>query len=194
MSQLRRASVFLVVSAILLASLSAGTPALASGEQQDAEALIGRLRELLQATETKMIIVPFPNSRSRILKADGTSEFFLYLERGNLRGSETMDDFYAKLAAGDMAGANDVFTRHSLVSLRLSDYGWNGLGVDMMREDGSGGSIADRLYKNNDGVFGAAEPTPEDAATYLEYIETILIPALEGRSWRQPYREREDAR
>lgn len=182
MSQLRRAGFFLAVSAIFLGSLSVGAPALASGEQQDAEALIGRLRELLQATESKMIIVPFPNSRSRILKADGNSEFFLYVERGNLRGRETMDDFYAKLDAGDMAGANDVFIRHSLVSLRISDYGWNGLGVPMMREDGSEGSISDRLYKNNQGVFGAAEPTPEDTATYLEYIETILIPALEARS------------
>lgn len=180
MSQLRRAGVFLAVSAIFLVSLSAGTPALANGEQQDAEAVVLRLRELLQATESKIIIVPFPNSRSRILKADGSSEFFLYLERGNLRGSETIDDFYAKLAAGDMVGANEVFVRHSLVSLRISDYGWNGLGVPMMREDGSGGLIADRLYKNNDGVFGAAEPSPEDAATYLEYIETILIPALEA--------------
>lgn len=179
LSQLRTAGVALAVLAVLVASLSAGTPALANGEQQDAEALIGRLRELLQATETKIIIVPFPNSRSRILKADGNSEFFLYLERGNLLGSETIDDFYAKLAAGDMQGANDVFTRHSLVSLRISDYGWNGLGVPMMRQDGSEQFIADRLYKNNDGVFGAAEPTPEDAATYLEYIQTILIPALE---------------
>jgi hypothetical protein len=180
LSQLCRARVLLAVSAIFLVSLSAGTPALANGEQQDAEALVGRLRELLQATESKMIIVPFPNSRSRILKADGNAEYFLYLERGNLRGSETIDDFYAKLAAGDMAGANDVFTRHSLVSLRISDYGWNGLGVPMMRQDGSDEFIADRLYKNNEGVFGAAEPTPEDAATYLEYIETILIPALEA--------------
>ena len=182
MSQLRRVRFLLAVSAIFLVSLSAGTPALAHGEQQDAEALIGRLRELLQATETKIIIVPFPNSRSRILKADGNAEFFLYLERGNLRGNETMTDFYAKLAAGDMAGANDVFTRHNLVSLRISDYGWNGLGVPMMRQDGSGEFIADRLYKNNEGVFGSAEPTPEDVATYLEYIETILIPALEAGS------------
>jgi hypothetical protein len=174
--------VSLTVLAILLVSLSGGMPALASGEKQDAEALIGRLRDLLQATETKMIIVPFPNSRSRILKADGNAEYFLYLERGNLRGTETMEDFYAKLGAGDLVGANDVFTRHSSVSLRISDYGWNGLGVPMMRQDGSGGLIADRLYKNNDGVFGSADPTPEDVATYLEYIETILIPALEAGS------------
>jgi len=173
----------LSVAAIVLVSLSAGMPARAADGQQDAEAILGRLKELLQATETKVLLVPFPNSRSRILKADGSSEFFLYLERGNLRGNETMDEFYAALDAHDMVKANDVFTRHSLVSLRISDYGWNGLGVPMEREDGSGGdSIQDRFYKNNEGVFGPAEPTAEDIATYLEYVQTILIPALEGGS------------
>jgi hypothetical protein len=170
----------LALVAVVVVSLSTGGPVRADGGQQDAEAIIGRLRELLGATETKMIIVPFPNSRSRILKADGSSDFFLYLERGNLRGTDEMDDFYTKLEAGDMVGANDVFTRHSLVSLRISDYGWNGLGVPLQRQDGSGEAIQDRLYKNNEGVFGPADPTDEDVATYLEYIETILIPALEG--------------
>ena len=42
--------------------------------------------------------------------------------------------------------------------------------------------IQDRFFKNVEGVFGPAEITGEDAATYLEYIETILIPALEGGS------------
>lgn len=184
MSLLRGVGVFLAVFAIVLGSLCAASPALAQGQgkQQDAEALLTRLRELLAATDTKMIIVPFPNSRSRILKADGSSDYFLYIERGNLRGSDEMDDFYAKLAAGDMVGANDVFTRHSLVSLRVSDYGWNGLGVPLQREDGSGESINDRLYKNSAGVFGPADPSDEDVATYLEYIETILIPALENGS------------
>ena len=168
--------------ALVAVSVSAVAPVQAVGGQQDAEALLARLQELLQATETKMIIVPFPNSRSRILKADGSSDFFLYLERGNLRGTEQMEQFYAALDGGDMAAANDVFTRHSLVSMRVSDYGWNGLGEPMMRQDGSGESIQDRLYKNTEGVFGPADPSEEDVATYLEYIETILIPALEGGS------------
>jgi hypothetical protein len=66
--------------------------------------------------------------------------------------------------------------------LRISDYGWNGLGVPLERQDGSGEFIQDRLYKNTEGVFGPAEVTAEDSATYLEYIETILIPALEAGS------------
>ncbi len=180
--QRRAVRVLSAVAAILFVSLSASSPVLARGAQQDAEALLGRLRELLQATESKILLVPFPNSRSRILKADGSSEFFLYLERGNLRGTETMDQFYAALEANDMGVANDVFTRHSLVSLRVSDYGWNGLGVPMERQDGSGESIQDRFYKNVEGLFGPAEPSAEDMATYLEYVETILIPALEGGS------------
>lgn len=180
--QLRAVRVLLVLLAVALLSQSSAVAVPAGSGGQDQAAIVGRLHELLQATETKMIIVPFPNSRSRILKADGSSDFFLYMERGNLRGSEQMDEFYAKLEAGDMAGANDVFTRHSLVSLRISDYGWNGLGVPLEREDGSGEFIQDRLYKNNEGLFGPAEPTEDDIAMYIEYIQTILIPALEGGS------------
>jgi len=172
----------MAIAAVFSMSLYAATTALAGDGQQDAQALISRLQELLAATETKVIIVPFPGSRSRILKADGSSDYFLYLERGNLRGTDEVNQFYGMLEAGDMAGANDMFTRHSLVSMRISDYGWNGLGEPMMREDGSGESIKDRFYKNTEGVFGPAEPDDEDVATYLEYIETILIPALEGGS------------
>ena len=184
MSQLRAVRMILAVFAVVMLSLAAGLPVFAhDGEQnENAEAIISRFRELLAATETNIIIVPFPNSRSRILKVDGNSDFFLYMERGNLRGTQQMEDFYAALEAGDMEAANDVFTRHSLVSLRISDYGWNGLGVPLQREDGSGEFIQDRLYKNNEGLFGPADPSDEDKTSYLEYIETILIPALEGGS------------
>ena len=173
--------VFLVIAAIVVVALVGGVPAVADDGEQDAEALISRLRELLRATETKVIVVPFPNSRSRILLADGNADFFLYIERANLRGTEEMNVFYAALEAGDMAAAADVFTRHSMVSLRASDYGWNGLGVPFERLDGSDQIIEDRLYKTANGVFGKVDITAEDAEMFLEYIETILIPALEGR-------------
>ncbi len=173
--------VFLVIAAIVVVALVGGVPAVADDGEQDAEALISRLRELLRATETKVIVVPFPNSRSRILLADGNADFFLYIERANLRGTEEMNVFYAALEAGDMAAAADVFMRHSMVSLRASDYGWNGLGVPFERPDGSDQMIEDRLYKTANGVFGRVDITAEDAEMFLEYIETILIPALEGR-------------
>ena len=173
--------VFLVIAAIVVVALVGGVPAVADDGEQDAEALISRLRELLRATETKVIVVPFPNSRSRILLADGNADFFLYIERANLRGTEEMNVFYAALEAGDMAAAADVFTRHSMVSLRASDYGWNGLGVPFERPDGSDQIIEARLYKTANGVFGKVDITAEDAEMFLEYIETILIPALEGR-------------
>jgi len=182
LSQLRAVRVVLAILAVALLSQSAVVALPAGNGEQDQEAIVKRLQELLAATESKMIIVPFPNSRSRILKADGNADYFLYLERGNLRGNDQMNEFHALLEAGDMAGANDIFTRHSLVSLRISDFGWNGLGVPMLRDDGSGESIEDRLYKNNEGMFGPAQPTQEDIDTYIEYIETILIPALEGGS------------
>jgi len=157
-------------------------PANATEGEQDAEAIVARFRELLAASGSHLLIVPFPNSRSRILKADGSADFFLYVERANLRGNDTIEQFYAALDAGDTVAANDIFVQHSLVSMRISDFGWNGLGVPMPPASEGGNEIHDRFFRNVEGVFGPAEITDEDAATYLEYIETILIPALEGRS------------
>ncbi|MGD8331065.1 MAG: hypothetical protein PVJ49_16665, partial [Acidobacteriota bacterium] len=71
MLQLRAVRVVLALVAIALLSQSVGVAATAGSSEQDQAAIVARLKELLQATETKMIIVPFPNSRSRILKADG---------------------------------------------------------------------------------------------------------------------------
>jgi hypothetical protein len=180
LSQRRAVKVLLAALVVLLLSPTGGSTVLAVDGEQDAEAIITRFRELLTASGSHLVIVPFPNSRSRILKADGSSDFFLYLERANLRGNEEMEQFYAALDAGDTAGADAIFVQHSLVSMRISDYGWNGLGVPMMTE--SGNEIQDRLFKNVDGVFGPAEISAEDTDTYLEYIRDILIPALEGGS------------
>ena len=173
--------VLFAVAAIALVSVSgarAGEPA----GPQDAEATVARLHELLNAAESKRAVVPFPNSRSRILTVDGNSDFFLYLERGNLRGTDIIDTFYQQLEAGEVNAAYDTFVRNSLVSMRISDFGWNGLGVPMITETGT--EIEDRYFKNVEGVFGAAEVTPDDAADYLEFIRDILIPALEGSASR----------
>jgi len=187
--------VLVAVAAIILGSVGAATaggPRADRGESapapprfhdglpapQDAEATVARLHELLNATDTKRAVVAFPNSRSRILTVDGNSDFFLYLERGNLRGTETINTFYQHLEAGDVDAAYETFVRYSLVSMRVSDFGWNGLGVPMATQAGS--EIQDRYFKNVDGIFGPAEVTAEDAANYLEYIRDILIPHLEG--------------
>jgi hypothetical protein len=180
LSERQAVGLFVLVVAIVLVPFVGGVNAVADNGQQEAEAIIGRLKELLAATETKVIVVPFPDSRSRVLKADGSSDFFLFIERGNLRGMEPMNSFYAALESGDMAIATEIFTQNSMVSMRASDYGWNGLGVPMERMDGSG-QIQDRLYKTKEGApFGQVDITPEDTQTFLEYVETILIPALEG--------------
>ncbi len=165
------------IAAIVCMSAGQATAAAPAGPQ-DAEATLARLRELLSATESKRAAVPFPNSRSRILTVDGNADFFLYLERDNLRGTEAIDTFYRQLEAGDVNGAYETFARHSLVTMRASDFGWNGLGVPMIMETGA--EIQDQFFKNVAGVFRAAEVTAEDAATYLEFIRDILIPALEG--------------
>jgi hypothetical protein len=177
LSKSRAVRALLAFSGVIV-MLGVGPPSVAPGNgQKDAAAVVARFRELLAQRDSKLVIVPFPNSRSRILKADGSSDYFLYMERGGLRGTEAMDSFYAALEAGDTAAADQVFMAHSLVSLRISDFGWNGLGVPMATEGGT--EIEDRLYKNVEGVFGPADVSAEDAAVYLEYIETILIPALE---------------
>ena len=182
MSERQAVGLFVLVVAIVLVPFVGSVNAVTDDGPQNADAILGRLKELLAATETKVIVVPFPDSRSRILKADGTSDFFLFLERGNLRGMEPMSQFYAALESGDMELAVELFSQNSLTSLRASDYGWNGLGVPMERTDGSG-QIQDRLYKTMEGVpFGQVDITPEDTQTFLEYIETILIPALEAGS------------
>ena len=177
MSERSAQRVLAAIATIVLVSASGATAGEPAGPQ-DAEATLARLHELLNATESKRAAVPFPNSRSRILTVDGNSDFFLYLERGNLRGTEAIDAFYQQLEAGDIDAAYDTFVRNSLVSMRISDFGWNGLGVPMGIEEGE--DIQDRFFKNVEGVFRAAEVTPEDVATYLEFIRDILIPALEG--------------
>ncbi len=167
----------IAIAAIFFVSVSGATAGEPAGPQ-DAEATMARLRELLDATESKRAAVAFPNSRSRILTVDGNSDFFLYLERGNLRGTEAIDTFYEQLGAGDVNGAYETFVQNSLVTMRVSDFGWNGLGVPMITE--ADVEIQDRFFRTVEGVFRAAEVTPEDAATYLEFIGDILIPALEG--------------
>ena len=80
MSESQPGRLFLVVLAIVLVPFIGVVPSVAGDGQQDADAIISRLKELLAATDTKAVVAPFPDSRSRILAVDGTSDFFLYIE------------------------------------------------------------------------------------------------------------------
>ena len=180
LAQRRFVGLALVASAVSFVALAVVTSsATASEERQEAEAVLTRFRELLTATESKRVVAPLPNSRSRIVIADGSSDFFLYIERGNLRGQETVDVFYQQLNAGDVDAAYETFVQNNQVLSRISDRGWNGLGVPMVTEAGT--EIPDVYFKVVEGMFKKVDDiTAEDASDYLDLIRDILIPALEG--------------
>lgn len=172
---LRRPLVYSVVFS-LVAALA---PALAS-PQESAEATLARVKELFAGMETKRIVTPLPGSRSGVLAADGTSDFFLYIERGSIRGQEAIQAFYEAYEAGDVDGAYEVFLQNQIVTLRVSDYGWNGLGAPFTVP--SGNQIEDVYYRVVDGVFQHAEIDEEGEQEYMELLRDVLIPALEGGS------------
>ncbi|MFQ5743352.1 MAG: hypothetical protein ACE5HV_07160 [Acidobacteriota bacterium] len=158
---------------LLLAVFSPPAPATAA---QDAQVLLARVKELFAAMPSKRIVVPAPGSRSVVLAADGAADFFLYLEKGSIRG-KAIDTFYQQYESGDLEGAYDTFVKNNIVTLRVSDFGWNGLGVPMIVK--SGREVRDRHFRGVNGIFQQAEVTPEDARNYLELLRTVLIPALE---------------
>lgn len=154
-------------------------PAPASS-QESAEATLARVKELFAARESKFIVTPLPGSRSGVLHANGASDFFLYIERGSLRGQDAIRAFYAAYEAGDMEAAHEVFLGSQIVTLRVSDYGWNGLGVPFTVP--AGNQIEDVYYRVVDGIFQHAEIDDEGVQEYLELLREVLIPALEGGS------------
>ena len=68
MSERQAVGLFVLVVVIALVPFVGGVNAVTDDGQQNADAILGRLKELLAATETKVIVVPFPDSRSRILR------------------------------------------------------------------------------------------------------------------------------
>ena len=170
---LRRPLVYLFIAA-LVATLVPDT----ASSQESEEELLARIKELFAARESKRVVTPLPGSRASVLAADGSSDFFLYVERGSIRGNDTIDTFYERLEAGDMDGAYEVFLQSQIVTLRVSDYGWNGLGVPWTTP--AGGQVEDVYYRVVDGIFQHAEINDESQAEYLELLRTVLIPALEG--------------
>lgn len=162
-----------LLAVVLAAVLVPPRPAAGQG---DIPEVLSRVRDLFAVSAAKRIVRPVPGSRSVILAADGTAELYLYLERGSIRG-QAINEFYERYEAGDLEGAYDVFTRNSLVVLRISDYGWNGLGVPLVTETGV--EIEDVFFRVERGAFRQAEVTPEDRDNYQALLREVVIPALE---------------
>lgn len=163
-----------VVAGLVLAVTIAPAPSAAA---QDLETRTQRVKELVEATGSTVFVTPAPGSRSTILAVDVSTSLFFFLERGSLRGDSTQA-FYDAYEAGDMATAYEVFSANALMTVRATDYGWNGFGVPMTAA--SGNEVADILFKNMEGTFRrAAEITAEDLASYEEMLDAVLA-ALEG--------------
>jgi hypothetical protein len=144
---------------------------------QDLEAKTVRVRELVQATGQDKFLIPAPGSRSTVISVDVSTALFFFLERGSMRG-DAVQTFYDALASGDMEAASHVFTGSAIMTMRATDYGWNGLGVPLTTS--SGNEINDILFKDMGGTFRRTETIDaEDLARYEEMLDAVLA-ALEG--------------
>lgn len=146
---------------------------------QEPNATLSRARDLFAARESKRVVTPVPGSRSIVVAFDGSSDFYLYVERGSIRGN-AIDTFYEQLEAGQTDEAYNTFVQNSVVTMRVSDYGWNGLGRSLTTESGS--EIADVYYTVTEGIFQRVDPSDEEKATYQELIHDVLLPALQGEA------------
>lgn len=162
-------------AALVVTTLLTGVAA--AGAQADQEALLVRLRELMEATGQTRLVMPAPGSRSVVLAVDASTPLYFFLERGSIRGS-AIDDFYDAYDAGNVDAAFDAFRASALPTIRVTDYGWNGLGVPLVTDSGS--EVGDILYRSVEGTFARAPRiTREDIDAYVSYIE-LVIQALEG--------------
>ena len=68
--------------------------------------------------------------------------------------------------------------RNALMTVRATDYGWNGLGQPMLTD--SGAEISDLYYRDAGGVFRRiADISSADIANYKELLQTIAT-GLDG--------------
>ena len=122
--------------AVIAVTLSLGAGAGSAPAQSDeAASLLQRIQELTEGS-TGRFLTPVPDSRSIVLAIDTSTPLFFYLERGSIRGS-AIDTFYSALETGDMDAAYDAFIRNAIMTVRVTDYGWNGLGTPMTTESGT---------------------------------------------------------
>lgn len=160
-----------VVGLALLMVATSLAPAVAA-QDAGSEAKLERIRELMEVREQTRLVTPLPGSRSVIVVADISTPLFFFLERGSIRGS-AIDQFYEAYESGDAEAAYGSFLRNSIMTLRITDYGWNGLGEPMVTEAGS--EIQDNLFRNVEGVFArVSEITEEDRASYQELLDALL--------------------
>ncbi len=165
-----------IVVAALVATVGLG-PSVVADAQEDQAALAERIRELVQGTGGEVFVTPAPGSRSTILVVDTSVSLFLFLSRGSIRGN-AIDDFYQALNSGDMTAAQRAFNTHAIMTLRATDYGWNGLGEAYMTSSGT--EVSDILFKDVGGIFARAEEiSSEDIDAYGELLRAVIA-ALES--------------
>jgi len=165
--------------ALVLGVASLGVSA--ASAQEDETALLKQIKELMEARGMTRFVSPMPDSRSAVVAVDVSRDLYFYLERGAIRGTG-IDDFYTAMDSGDMEHAYEAFLANSIMILRVTDYGWNGLGVPMKTEARGSGrdrqesrEVPDALFKTVDGAFTRAQTiTPEDVAGYEELLRTVL--------------------
>ena len=146
-------------------------------QAQDLAAKTERVRELVQAQGHSKFLTPAPGSRSTIISVDVSTALFFFLERGSMRG-DAVQAFYDAVEAGDMEAASQAFTGSAIMTMRATDYGWNGLGVPFTTNTGA--EIGDILFKAEGGAFVRAETiSEEDLSNYEELLDAVLA-ALEG--------------
>ena len=163
---------------VLLGVLCWTNPVLLHSQTDDAGAVLQRVNELFEATGLTRALTPMPGSRSVVFTAEASAVMFLFVERGSLRGN-AIDTFYSELEAGDVEAAYTTFNRNSIVSMRATDYGWNGLGQPLATESGT--EVQDILYRVEESVFRRVDVTAEDADEYLGLLRDVLIPWLEAQ-------------
>jgi len=164
---------------VAVASFGCLFVAASPAEAQDLAAKTRRVRELAQAQGHSRVLVPEPGSRSSVIAVDVGTGLFFFLERGSIRGP-AVQRFYDALEAGDMAAASLIFTGNAMMTMRATDYGWNGLGTPWIADSGT--EIDDILFKAMGGTFRRADSiTDEDLTNYEGMLDAVLA-ALESSS------------
>jgi len=162
------------VAALMVGSSFVAAP---RTEAQELGAKAERVRELVQARGHARYLVPAPGSRSTVISVDVTTSLFFFLERGSIRGP-AVQSFYEAIEAGDMEAASQVFTANAIMTVRATDYGWNGLGVPWIAD--SGAEINDILFKDMGGTFRRADQISDEDLTNYEAMLDAVLAALES--------------